>query len=445
MAESSFTPMGTGVEAEIAAAQAGGALPAALQAPTRAVGIGFTAMLCLANVALWLSMQPVALILLPRQVETFVSKAQIADALGLILGVGAFVSIFSNALAGAFSDRTTSRFGRRRPWLLLCSLLTAATLALLANAPAIYVLVIGWGLYQLFANGVLAALVAIVPDRVPEAQRGSVSAFVGLALPLAQVVGSVLIALVVTETHAGYYLLIAQLLIIIGIFVFTQPDAPLPKGYMPPFKLWPFIKSFWIDPRRYPDFGWVWITRFLVIFGYSAGTSLLYLYLQFAIHLTNNASKNGPSIGLGIVEVQLIAVGLLVVSSIIGGMLSDRFKRRKPFVMVSTALIAIALLSLGFFYAWPFVLAAAGVLGFGFGAYLAVDIALVTQVLPSAHDRGKDMGIFNIANALPQSFAPIAAAFFLDHFNNSFAAVFIFAAAVTLLGALLVQPIKSVR
>ncbi|HLY32822.1 MAG TPA: MFS transporter, partial [Ktedonobacterales bacterium] len=175
MAESSSLPIETGVEANIPHAPER-KLPAALQAPTRAVGIGFTTMICLANVALWLSMQPVAQILLPLQAEALGGSAHKADNLGIILGVGAFVSIFSNAIAGALSDRTTSRFGRRRPWLLLCSLLTAATLALLANAPAVYVLVIGWGVYQLFANGVLAALVAIVPDRVPEAQRGSVSA-----------------------------------------------------------------------------------------------------------------------------------------------------------------------------------------------------------------------------------------------------------------------------
>jgi len=444
MADSSSLPLTTG--ADVAAPDpAADALPEALRAPTRNVSLGFALMICLANVALWLSMQPVSQLLLPQQTAALVGKAHEADALGIILGVGAFVSIFSNAIGGALSDRTTSRFGRRRPWLLLCALLTAATLALLANAPAVYVLVIGWGLYQLVANGVLAALVAVVPDRVPERQRGSVSAFVGLSLPLAQVVGAILIGIVVTDIHAGYYLLIGELLVIMTLFVTILPDTPLPKAYVQRFNLWAFVKSFWIDPRKYPDFGWVWITRFLVIFGYSAGTSFLLFYLQNAVGLGKTASSAGPPALTGFVEVQVVAVGLLVVSSIVGGVLSDRLQRRKVFVMFSTALIALALLSLGFFVAWPFVLAAAGVLGFGFGSYLAVDIALVTQVLPFAHDRGKDMGIFNIANALPQAFAPIAAAFFLDNFNHNYAAVFIFAAVVTLLGALLVQPIRSVR
>jgi len=444
MADSSSFPATTG--ATVAAPEpSADALPEALQAPTRNVSLGFTLMICLANVALWLSMQPAILLLLPQQAQAFGGQAHKADYLGIVLGVGAFVSIFSNAIGGALSDRTTSRFGRRRPWLLLCALLTAATLALVANAPTIYVLVIGWGLYQLVANGVLAALVAIVPDRVPERQRGSVSAFVGLALPLAQVVGAILIGIVVTDIHAGYYLLIGELLVIMALFVTILPDTPLPKAYVQRFKFGAFVKSFWIDPRKYPDFGWVWITRFLVIFGYSAGTSLLLFYLHDAVGLRTAATKAGPPLLTGVVLVQLVAVGLLVVSSIVGGILSDRLKRRKVFVMFSTALIALALLSLGFFVTWPFVLAAAAVLGFGFGAYLAVDIALVTQVLPSAHDRGKDMGIFNIANALPQAFAPIAAAAFLDNFNHNYAAVFIFAAVVTLLGALLVQPIRSVR
>lgn len=443
MADSSSFPQALGAEVGVIAPLA--AEPEALRAPTHTVSLGFTLMICLANVALWISMQPVAQLLLPQQAELLGGKAHEADYLGIILGVGAFVSIFSNVLGGAFSDRTTSRFGRRRPWLVVCALLTAATLALLANAPAIYVLVIGWGLYQLFANGVLAALVAIVPDRVPERQRGSVSAFVGLALPLAQVVGAILVGIIVTDIHAGYYLLIGLLLVITMLFAATLHDAPLPKAYVTPFQLWSFIKSFWINPSKYPDFGWVWITRFLVIFGYSAGTSFLLFYLQQAVGLGKKASAAGPPALTGLVLVQIVAVSLLVLSSIVGGILSDRLQRRKAFVMFSTALIAVALLSLGFFVAWPYVLVAAGVLGFGFGSYLAVDIALVTQVLPSAHDRGKDMGIFNIANALPQAFAPIAAATFLDHFHHNYAAVFIFAAVVTLLGALLVQPIKGVR
>ncbi|MGZ3602588.1 MAG: MFS transporter, partial [Ktedonobacterales bacterium] len=66
-------------------------------------------------------------------------------------------------------------------------------------------------------------------------------------------------------------------------------------------------------------------------------------------------------------------------------------------------------------------------------------------VLPSAHDRGKDMGVFNIANALPQAISPLLTAFILLHTNNNYSIAFVGAAVIVLLGAILVQPIKSVR
>lgn len=442
-------------------------LPEALRTPTKPVTFGFTLIMTLANLALWLSMNPVSALLLPRQVEAFdIHTANPTQAelfrqnndLALVLSIGVAMSIFSNAIGGALSDRTTSRFGRRRPWLLLCALLSAGSLALLAVAPAVAVLALGWALYQLFANGVLAALVAVVPDRVPERQRGLISALVGLTNPLALVLGVVLIGIVfvglfpngATVTVMGYLVLLAVLVVVMAIFVLVLPDPALPKGTMPPFKLWRFIASFWINPKRYPDFGWAWLTRFLVILGYSTAIgSFLYFFIKDGLHYEHLFPGHKPDEGVALV--QIVAVAFLLISSVVGGILSDRFQRRKLFVIVSTAIISLALVMLSFYtlyptsLVWPLVLVAGAITGFGFGAYLGVDLALVTQVLPSAHDRGKDMGVFNIANALPNAMAPILGAKILGLTGNNYSIMFAVAAVIVLLGAILVQPIKSVR
>lgn len=432
MAETPFaSPSDTATAAQMA-------LPEALRAPTKRLNLGFILMLCLANVALWFSMQPVINYLLPRQIIAFDPVAAhqgLYD--GLILALGAFLSVFSNTIGGALSDRTTSRIGRRVPWLIGCAVLAAGALALLANANGIAFLFVGYGLYQLVVNGALAALTAIVPDKAPEQQRGLVSAFVGLALPLAIVLGAVVVGLVVTNVQLGYYILAGALVLVMFIFSPILHDLPLPREAIPPFHLGAFLRGFWLDPRKYPDFGWAWLTRFLVNFGWNSTIgSFLFLYLKNAVKVSN------PTASVAIV--QIIAVAMILISSVVGGYLSDRLRRRKIFVMGSATLIAVALLILALVTSWIAVLVAAVVVGLGFGAYLAVDLALLTDVLPSASDRGKDMGVFNIANALPNALAPLVGGIVVATFG-SFQPLFFIGAGVTLLAALLVQPIKSVR
>jgi MFS family permease len=107
--------------------------------------------------------------------------------------------------------------------------------------------------------------------------------------------------------------------------------------------------------------------------------------------------------------------------------------------------MAVAMLLLAFFHVWIAVVAAAAVLGFGLGAYLAVDVAIVTLVLPSAENRAKDMGIINIANTLPHSVAPVFAGFILGLTSGNYTFLYIAAMIFVLLGILTVIPIKAVR
>ena len=407
----------------------------ALQVPTKAVNAGFQMLLTLANLVIWLSILPISQILLPTQVAALGAANKFTN-LAIATVVGVLAAVITNPIAGALSDRTTSRLGRRRPWFLVGSLLSAVTLALMANATSFVALVLWWAIFHIAANAILAGLSAVVPDQVPVRQRGTVSAFVSLSLPLGAVIGALLVTRVARSTPMSYYLFIGLLLIVMALFILALRDKPLPKKAAPRFHLGSFLAGFWVNPVKYPDFGWAWLTRFLVYLSYFTALGYLLYSLQDAVHYQKAAQ--------GVTTFQIILTGTLLIASVMSGMLSDRLGRRKVFVMGASLVIALSFLMLAFFQTWLAVELAAAVLGIGFGAYLGVDIALITQLLPSANARGKDLGVINIANALPQVVGVTIAAFVVNTFH-SYTLLFVVAAILAVLGAVLIQRIKSVR
>lgn len=410
-------------------------IPEALLVPTSAVNPAFQALLALANTAIWLSILPIGQILLPTQIAALNAATKFSN-LAIATSVGVIAALLTNPIAGALSDRTASRLGRRRPWLIAGTVLSAASLALMANAASFITLVIWWGIFHVAANTLLAALSAVIPDQVPLRQRATVSAFASLALPLGAVVGALLVTKVVKSTALSYYTFSGILVIVMLIFVLVLRDKPLLKGSTPRFNLMAFLASFWVNPIKHPDFGWAWLTRFLVYLSYFTALGYLLYFLQDAVHYQKAAQ--------GVTTFQIILTGTLLISSVVAGMLSDKFGRRKVFVTGASLVIAFSFLILAFFQTWTGVQLAAAVLGLGFGAYLGVDIALITQVLPSANARGKDLGVINIANALPQVVGSAGAALVITTFH-SYTILFALAAVLASLGAVLIRPIKSVR
>ena len=407
----------------------------ALQVPTKAVNAGFQMLLSLANLVIWLSILPIGQILLPTQIAALGAANKFTN-LTIATVVGVLAAVITNPIAGALSDRTMSRLGRRRPWFLVGSMLSAVTLALMANATSFVALVIWWAIFHIAANAILAGLSAVVPDQVPLRQRATVSAFVSLSLPLGAVMGALLITRVATSTQMSYYIFIGLLLVVMMLFILVLRDKPLPKEAAPRFHLATFLAGFWVNPVKYPDFGWAWLTRFLVYLSYFTALGYLLYFLQDAVHYQKAAQ--------GVTTFQIILTGTLLLSSVASGVLSDRLQRRKVFVVGASLVIALSFLILAFFQTWLAVELAGGVLGLGFGAYLGVDIALITQLLPSANSRGKDLGVINIANAFPQIVGVSIAAFVVNTFH-SYTLLFVLAAILALLGAGLIQRIKSVR
>jgi MFS family permease len=355
--------------------------------------------------------------------------------LSLVTACGAAVSLVANPLFGALSDRTTSRFGRRSPWVLAGAVLGTAALLAMSGAASVALMVLFWCLLQLGANAAYAAITAAVPDRVPVKQRGGVGGLAAMGQTLGILTGAVFGAVVAGNFMVGYWLCAGALLLSVLPYLFHRNDPVLPKDARPAFRLRTFARGFWISPRLYPDFGWAWLTRFLV----NVGNQLTIVYLLFFLRdiLKHENPESGVLVLTGIYAV------MVMITAVVAGPWSDRVGRRKPFVIGSSATIAMAGVIMAFFPVWPGALGGAAVLGIGFGAYLAVDFALLTQVLPQAVDRGKDMGVINVANSLPQVVAP-ALAFVAVRYAGGYMSLFITAAVIGLLGAVFVVKIKGV-
>ncbi len=413
-------------------------VPEALQTPTQPVSTSFSLLLSTAKAVLFLCFIGVGGFLLPLQVEQM-DPANKVGVLGIGNGLAALLSLVANLLAGALSDRTASRFGRRRPWIFVGAIGSALALASMMTAGNVVMLFIGWGFFNITSNIVFAALGALVPDQVPDKQYGTVSGIVGLAISVGYIAGAILIGLVLkADNNISYVIMIVILLTFFIPYSLFLRDKMLPREYIASFNLWVFLKNFWISPRKHPDFGWAWLNRFLSMLGYSMGFSYFFYYLQDYVHYPRQQVVQGVS------TVNIIGLLVMMVATLISGGLSDRFQRRKIFVVIASVIVALGMLILGFFPSWTMVLVGASAVGIGFGVSTSVSLALITQVLPSAHDRAKDLGVLNIANTLPQSLAPVVAALFITQFH-SYPVLFIASALITLLGGILIQRIESVR
>ena len=409
-------------------------LPAALAEPVTPVRRGWISLLFLANTGLWLAIYAPIQVLLPEQVQSL-HRADKAALFSVVMAAGAIASLIANPIVGAHSDRTTSRRGRRHPWTLAGAITAAAGLVVLAAAPDIPVMVLGWCIAQIGLGAMLATLTSALPDRVPTNQRGTLGGLIGISQMLGTVLGALIVILIVTGISAGY--LTCGVLVIAGaaVFVYRTRDEPLPAEFKPrtPVKL--AVQQMWVSPKAYPDFGWAWLTHFLVNLGNDLGT--LYLLYFLTDQVRYHDPQNGLLILMALYAVALAAAGLVC------GNLSDKSGKRKPFVMAASAAGGLAALLLVISPTWHLALVAAPLLGLGFGTYWAAAPAVLTAVLPAASDRAKDLGVLNIGYSLPLVIAPIIAGVVLG-LAHSYPALFALAGLSTVAAGVTITKVRSI-
>src|SRR4051812_33647299 len=249
--------------------------------PATRVRSAFIGTLALANLAVWMGFFTPIQLLLPQQLEDIAGDSGKVGALGLVTGVGAAVAVVVTPLAGALSDRTTSRFGRRLPWLVGGALFGAVALTVLSRQSMVAGVLIGWCVAQACLNAAYAGLTAEVPDHVPVIQRGTVSGWFGLPQAVGVVVGVALVTSFTTSASTGYLLIAVAVALLVLPFAFVTRDAPLARADRPQ---WSAGTGWWIDPRQHPDFGWAWLTRFLISLGNALGTLYLLYFLRDEVH-----------------------------------------------------------------------------------------------------------------------------------------------------------------
>jgi MFS family permease len=433
--------------------------------PTRRVGGGWIALFATAWLGIWMAQLTPIQLLLPQQVEDVVHGASWTDnvlAFGIISGIAGACALITFPLTGALSDRTTSRFGRRRPWIFAGVLVFAISLVVLSLQTTIVGVGVFWSTSIIGFCIASAAITATLSDQVPVNQRGFVSGWISAPQAIGTILGLVLVTTIwasVSAEQAFGYPLVAALLVVLAIpFILTLPDQQLRKDQLPRGGLGTVLQGLWINPIKHPDFGWTLLGRILVNLGNALGTTLLLYFLQYGLGMSSGNAING------LLELTVVYLVFFVLAALILGRVSDRIGRRKVFVYIAAWVQAIAALILAFVPIFPVAIVAAGLLGLGYGCYMAVDQALATQVLPDAHSRGKDLGIMNIATAVPQAVGPLLGALVVIAFASlatagavanatitrtgesaGFAGLFVVSGVLAILGGVSMIPIKSVK
>ncbi|WP_330230405.1 MFS transporter [Nocardia sp. NBC_00508] len=407
------------------------------EGPAAPVGARWTGLFALAWLGVWLAQLTPFQLLLPTQLNTVLGigstlrqdnwQRSVVD-FGLVSGLSAACTVVAFPLAGALSDRTASRYGRRRPWILAGAVLFAGSLVALGTQNTVFGIAFWWCAAMTGFCFVASALTAMIGDGVPTAQRGIVSSAIAAPQALGLILGVAVVATLALDAAQGYTFAAIILMSCVLPFVWCTPDPTLAT-----------VSQRGQSVREllgFRDFRWVLTSRALINLGNTLGTSLLLFYLQFGLEV----SEPGSSL-LVLTTVYMV---VLTIAAVCCGWMSDRIRRRRPFVFAAGALQSIAAVIVISTESFNGTVFSSALVAGGYGCFLAVDQALAADVLPSADHSGKDLGVMNIALAVPQAIGPLIGAGIV-FLSSGFAGLFITAAVCTILGGAAVLRVQTVR
>jgi MFS family permease len=342
-------------------------------------------------------------ILLPAQAQALSGDIGKEALLALVAGVGAVASMIANPLWGLLSDRMSLVRPRRRPVVVAGVAIGVVGLVVLFLAPDPAWMIVGWVLVQLGLNGPFAALIAMIADRVPAERRGLVGSLFGIAQVAGVVLGTA-VAVAFDESVLGYLAIaVAVPLLCAAIMLLPEqriatatPDA---AGISSERR---GIREVLANMRPTATFTWAWIIRLLV----NLVNALVLVYLYY--FLADGVGLDDP--GTWVLVLTLGNVVLTAIAAGVGGVWSDRLARRKVFVVAGGVSLALGAALFAAFPVLPVVLVGSLFVAIGWGLYVSVDVAIITQALPSDRSTGSMLGVANIASAAPQALAPLIAA-----------------------------------
>ncbi|WP_432536780.1 MFS transporter [Kineococcus arenarius] len=417
----------------------------ALPAPDGRPGPGpaYLIGLAAASTAMMASLLSVAILTMPLK-ATAIDADAATTTISIANGFAGALALVAYPVFGRLSDRTTWRTGRRRPYLLLGAALIAAGAVLVLRAGSTAALTAGWTVMTLGQTSAMAALGASIPDQLPPERRGPASAVFGVAATVGAVVGLGLASALSSSVTAMVLVPAGLAVVMLAAFAVVLRDERLDRSARPALVRSEVIGTFWVNPVRHTGFSLAFASRFAVFCSIAAVNTYQALYMIMSLHV------DPAEVAAKIFLATLAAGGASLVFALAMGKLSDRVGRRKPFVVVSAVVFGAGIALVAAASSFGEFLLAVTVVGIGQGVYLAVDFALVTQVLPDPKNPAKDLGIMNLASSLPNIAVPVVAPALLAlgasaAAPQNFSALFLAGAVTGVLGAVLVVPIRGVR
>ncbi|MBZ9685228.1 MFS transporter [Clostridium estertheticum] len=359
-----------------------------------------------------------------------------ASSYGLVAGVSAIFALIGNPIGGAISDRSTVAFGRRRLWILLGSLIGSLCIMFILFSKTILGVVIGWSAAQFFFNFTWAAYTALIPDQVEESKRGTMSGIFGIIMPAFMTVGMILINVIVHATDAVKFTTFACISIIgpiISLFIIKEGKVEFVKK-SDNISFGKKISKVFPSPKKYPEFTWALFSKFLLMMGYC---SMFYITVMLGGRMHMDPAQITSTYSI----IMILGFAFTIITSLLGGILSDKIRKQKIFLYISTVIITIGILMFIIPNVKVFFIAAI-VLNIGGGCFMAVDTAMVARVLPNKEDTAKDFGLMNVANCLPQSIVPAIGPLLL--FIGGWNFFYIFLAIMPIIGIFTIMPIPEV-
>lgn len=402
---------------------------------------GFVFFLVLAAVGAGAAQMSAALLTLTLKASAL-DAAAATTIISVSSAIAGILTLVALPVLGALSDRSRSRWGRRRPFLLLAMAAFVAGGVLLVTAPNVPLFVVSHMLITLgfVTTGVVTT--ALIADQLPRDRRGPASAFVSLSTAMGALVGIGISQPFGAELVPLIGLPTVFAVIAVGLLfvVLRDPRVDQPRER---FDLKGLVGVFWVNPVRHPRFALVFTSRMLVFSGVAA------LNGYQAIYLLQRVQLQPADLGGAILLTVIVNVGISLLVAPAIGKLSDRLDRRKPFIIAAAIILGVGLVVASTATDFGFYLVACGIVAIGQGVYFAVELALATRLVPDIDNPAKDLAIIKIADNLPVTIvaavAPVLLAIGAGPAGPNFAALFIAGAVSAVLGGLVILFIKGAR
>jgi len=375
---------------------------------------------------------PLLALLLPEKAEQIGGNDK-ALLLSQAAMLGGLTAAGANLLFGAMSDGTKSRFGRRRPWILAGFATAALALALIGAARNPLQLAVGLVTFQIAINALYAPLMALVPDLVPDDQKGLVCACTGVALPVASLFTALVVSQLASNITAQFAVVIVAAAVLILPFALLLKEPQVPLRAREPFRL-SFVA---LKDRR---FRLAFSARLLLESAVAINTLYLFFFLQAQ---PAGSAPAGWSVAQVFGALLLASTLASAATGFVGGILSDHLRQRRLFVLTGSVGMAAALALFVSWPMWPGPLMAQILFGAAHGLHATAVAAMTAQILPDPHRSGRDLGVMNMAVALPQGLAPACAVAILG-LGFSLSSVFAAASLAALAGSAILVLMRKV-